>query len=140
MTPVDQLVMHDPDNGRFGDCMRACIASLLDLPAEEVPHFLFDNCENDVFNKRLNDFLALHDLCYMAFLPWDLQEHINGSGIGGEVYHIINGPSVRGPWWYAVVGCNGKVVHDPHPDRAGLAEGEREFGFILKRNALRTKE
>jgi hypothetical protein len=137
MKPVDQIVKHDPDNGQHGDCMRACIASLLELPAVEVPHFLHDGCDQHVFNRRINEFLALHDACLMVFNSWDMQETIDGSQIGGDVYHIISGPSPRGDWWHSVVGCNGRIVHDPHPDKTGLAEGEREFGLILKRNALR---
>ena len=40
MTPVKQEFVHDPSNGVYGDCQRAVIASLLDLPLSEVPHFL----------------------------------------------------------------------------------------------------
>lgn len=39
MTPVDQTILHDPDAGLYGDCQRAVIASLLDLPIDSVPNF-----------------------------------------------------------------------------------------------------
>lgn len=39
MTPRDQLVEHCPEQGRYGDCYRTCIASILDLPTEAVPNF-----------------------------------------------------------------------------------------------------
>lgn len=38
MKPVRQLYRHDPANGVYGDCWRACIASVLELPIEDVPH------------------------------------------------------------------------------------------------------
>jgi hypothetical protein len=39
MTPCRTLSRHDPDNGTFGDCHRCCVAAILDLAPEEVPHF-----------------------------------------------------------------------------------------------------
>lgn len=40
MIPVVQLVVGDGKNGRpVGDCMRACIASVFELPIDAVPHF-----------------------------------------------------------------------------------------------------
>ena len=42
MKPVDQEFVHRPDIGQHGDCQRAVIASLLELPITEVPHFLQD--------------------------------------------------------------------------------------------------
>lgn len=38
MTPVMCRVKHDPPRS-YGDCLRACIATVLDLDAEQVPHF-----------------------------------------------------------------------------------------------------
>lgn len=38
MKPVDQVIV---DKG-VGDCMRAAIASLLELPLDAVPHFLIN--------------------------------------------------------------------------------------------------
>jgi len=38
--PADQEFLHLPEIGQHGDCQRAVIASLLDLPIAEVPHFL----------------------------------------------------------------------------------------------------
>lgn len=38
MTPQKQLHRHRPDLGEYGDCLRTCIACLLDLSPEDVPH------------------------------------------------------------------------------------------------------
>ena len=40
MTPHKQLLLHDPDNGVYGDCYRTALGCLLDMPPEQVPHFL----------------------------------------------------------------------------------------------------
>ncbi len=39
MIPLMQRNHHDPANGIYGDCHRAAIASLLELPMDDVPHF-----------------------------------------------------------------------------------------------------
>ncbi len=39
MTPQKQLFLHRPGEGQFGDCWRAAIACVLDLPVDDVPHF-----------------------------------------------------------------------------------------------------
>ena len=55
MTPVDQRVLdHDPARGRFGDCLRACVASVLELPYEAVPQFAVA----DDWVERLQEWLA----------------------------------------------------------------------------------
>ena len=40
MTPVFQTII-DPENG---DCERACVATILDLPIEDVPNFVEKDC------------------------------------------------------------------------------------------------
>lgn len=32
MIPLNQTIFHDPDNKIYGDCQRACIASILEIP------------------------------------------------------------------------------------------------------------
>ena len=46
MTPHKQLIKHDPENGRFGDCYRTCVAAILNMQPEDVPHF-FDGCPDN---------------------------------------------------------------------------------------------
>lgn len=43
MIPVHCRVKHDPERGEYGDCFRACIASLLEIECpENVPLFIKD--------------------------------------------------------------------------------------------------
>ncbi len=130
MTPINQEFRHDPDNGVYGDCQRACIASLLDLPISEVPHFLHDNTNDAAeFNRRINAFLAPRGLVHLETAAFDFAEHIKS-----DCFHMIYGPASRG-FCHAVVGFNGEVLHDPHPSRAGLLPDRRDewtFGFLVR--------
>ena len=62
MTPREQTYKHDPYNGIQGDCVRTCIAAILEKPNAEVPHFLWDGCDTETFNRRLNIFLMQNGL------------------------------------------------------------------------------
>ena len=131
MTPVDQEFLHDKENGIYGDCQRAVIASLLDLPISEVPHFLKEaNGDAYDFFTRLQDFVNSHGYVLATSRGKPLLVYC---GNDLPYYHEIAGMSPRGVM-HAVVGCNGKVVHDPHPSKAGLIGDPSawEYGYLLK--------
>jgi len=136
MKPVDQEFIHAPEKGVFGDCQRAVIASLLELPISEVPHFLQES-KGDAVNywERLQAFCRSHGFVWLV-VPARSGGAIYGDD--GDVFHEISGPSPRGNGvTHAVVGCNGSIVFDPHPSRAGLAgdSGEWEYAYLVKAGA-----
>lgn len=137
MIPVDQEFVDDRENGQFGDCQRAVIASLLELPLSEVPHFLQETGDNNLqFWTAIQTFLAKRGLLHVSFSKFDAAFYTETYGTPA-IYHEISGPSPRGKGlWHCVVGCNGKLVHDPHPSKAGLAgdPSEWEYGFFLQLN------
>jgi hypothetical protein len=102
-----------------GNCASAVIASILELPLSEVPYFVE----------------AKH-----GWWPW-LEEWLERRGYEIEVVARENlppgpvyasGTSPRG-FSHAVVwegGPNGRVVHDPHFTRAGLAGDPTMFAVI----------
>ncbi len=127
MTPVDQSITdHNPTEGRFGDCFRACIATILDLPIEHVPHTMaYDERSVDdpgQWYGWLTAWLAERGLTYMEIRTGDttparwLADLVAG---GLQLDHVISGQGPRGHR-HCVVGRNGTMVHDPHPSRAGL--------------------
>lgn len=138
MIPVEQEFAHDPDNGVYGDCFRACLASLLELPISEVPHIMHDNPPVEVYRQRTNSFLAEHDLfLFTVGGLWDFEEWRSTNCIIRDVYHIISDRSPRFPdAFHAVIGKNGEVVHDPHPTKLGLptVSDERVFEFLVRLN------
>jgi hypothetical protein len=139
MKPVMQEFLHNPETGVFGDCFRAVIASLLDLPIADVPHFfLYDPGPEDGW-PIVNRWLAPHGLAYICFGgSFDIQEWMKNNGVT-DVWHEIGGPSPRfADAFHSVVGHNGSIAHDPHPDGTGLAGNPREtwtYGFLVRINA-----
>jgi hypothetical protein len=141
MTPVDQEFLHDPETDVRGDCFRATIASLLDLPIKEVPHFLVDATLDDkidapIFHKRVNEFLNPMGLSFFSVANFDYENYFSWHrSVGGcDIYHEISDESPRFPGTYhSVVGKNGVIVHDPHPSKEGLLDTpNRTYGFIVK--------
>lgn len=136
MKPVDQEFIHAPEQGLIGDCQRAVIASLLELPIGEVPHFMKDsNGDAANFWERIQVFCRSHGYAYLV-----IPARSGGAFFGddGDVFHEISGPSPRGNGiTHAVVGCNGQIVFDPHPSRAGLAgdSSQWEYGYLVKAGA-----
>lgn len=97
MRPVEQSRI-----GKRGTCFRSCIASILNLREQDVPDWPLANDDPGV-----NRWLGRRGLRY------DQVPIVPGAPppIG---WHTIEGTSPRGGQ-HAVVGYNGKFVHDPHP-------------------------
>lgn len=110
-----------------GDCQRAVIASLLDLPIAEVPHFLAESDRTAFgFYSMIEDFLAERGF----EMAWNAMPIYHLNKAGEDVYHQISGPSPRGEGiWHAVVGLNGAIAHDPHPSRDGLAGDPKQWKY-----------
>lgn len=140
MTPVKQEFTHKPEIGQQGDCQRAVIASLLDLPLQSVPHFLGESIDPDgsvnaaKYWDLLQDFLGKRGYAYLV----THRTVITGLyGLQNDIYHEIAGQSPRDPEvTHAVVGKNGQIFFDPHPDNQGLAGDPNEWqhSYIVKLN------
>lgn len=131
MTPAMCRVTHDPEAGKFGDCLRACIASILDVSnPEDVPHFFEDGATGDVGQWRLREYLAT--LGFGAFYA-----HYDGSlprdevlGMIGEqnpnMHYILCASANGGD--HSVVCCNADIVHNPIYYGGGIT-GPNSDGF-----------
>lgn len=120
MIPVDQLYIHDPENGVIGDCMHACLASILEIPITDVPDFRvhFEKESSCDWWNAIIDWLD--SLGYEIYpLP---SEEINN--LPPSWYYIASGPTKRfgGKILHVCIGQDGKIVHDPHPSRDGLTK------------------
>lgn len=111
MKPVDQTIF---DNVR-GNCMAACVAAILDLDLPDVPNFV----ESSNHLSALTSWLAKRGMAFQQY-QLDRRRPVLWRIIGGPEYHLLAGPSPRGPWGHCVVGRKGEIVFDPHPDRRGL--------------------
>ena len=120
MRPVDQTRFGAPD----GNCMEACVASILELELGGVPDLAVSG---DDWHDTLADFLARFDL-----EPLELDARKTRGIWVPTGFHIISGKSPRGNFLHAVVGLGGKMVHDPHPNREGLAKEEQWIVFVVR--------
>ena len=129
MIPVFQKIKHDPDSGKYGDCMRACIASLLELKIEDVPHF-FENGNADDFNKKVGVFLASKGYALLSLNCWEIkEEHFY---FKKNIPHLISAITKKGTY-HATVGIDGKIVHDPSGEALINDESfNKTFDFLIK--------
>ena len=132
MIPIDQKYLHDPINNSIGDCHRACIASVLELSIDDVPHFgLLSSREGRIVELQ---FLAKYGYTiYSIYGDGAMGNHPEMLNDDNEYYFAI-GPSPRDKTISHQVVCHkGEIVHDPHPDKSGLA-GINHFEILLKIN------
>lgn len=125
MIPVDQT----DTSSTTGDCLRASVASLFELPIEDVPNFsLLSDTE---WFKALLDFGNRHAPDSHNFTLRPRKFPVDDTDYG----HVIGcGPSPRGDWWHAVIldSETGELVHDPHPtDKRGIEDGGIGKGYVL---------
>lgn len=107
MKPVKQTTFGYPR----GNCYAACVASLLEIPLEACP------IVEDVatWNEVWDAWYAARGLARMCFEynpEWKPRGWAIISGISPRVMTDEDGERVH----HSCVGCDGELVHDPHPD------------------------
>jgi hypothetical protein len=134
LIPVDMTTKHEPPNS-IGDCFPCCIASILELPRESVPHVYEGDGWTDTSGKvgmaRLQAWLATLGLHYLEFeLP---SENYESWTAGFGAHYVVSGIGGRGVR-HCTVGFQGKMVHDPHVDRTGVLpdDGKYSMGLICR--------
>lgn len=110
MIPVDQTLLVERDG--MGDCLRACVASILERPIGAVPL-----CDREV--TKMMRWLNTEGFETDLFIP--AHDEIPT----GVEFAVLCGPSPRFKnGSHAIVGRREGVefvaVHDPHPSRAGI--------------------
>lgn len=126
MTPADQTI-----TGLGGDCWAACIATVLDLPRADVPHFVNTQGPEEergdaLWYRASRAWLQEHTgLDLWAYTPDDIwpprEAFADLPADTRQLYALASGQSPRGDWLHGVViDLDGHVVHDPHPARAGV--------------------
>ena len=117
MKPVNQTLVDE----EFGDCTRACLASILDLNIDAVPNFIRFK------GKWMRIFWAYIKALGYEFhgTGWPKMENsTNGHileecpNIDGYVIASVPSKSFEGGGHSVVMDINGLVVHDPNPNKA----------------------
>lgn len=109
MIPRDQL--------EDDDCLRACLASIFDLTALDVPHFVRDH--GAMWNAEFKDWLAGRGFECVAF-----DNHYPRQGI-----YLADGWTDRDTP-HMTVWRGVEMIHDPHPGKAGLTNIRRTYWIM----------
>lgn len=119
-----------------GNCLQTAVACVLDLPMEEVPHFVAMP-ENQWWSAFLL-WLSARNLRLSMYAERfsGLQVYSGGALITGPLNAVprsrlvlAQGESERG-FRHVVLYQNGKLVHDPHPSGTGLVGEPDEVWMI----------
>ena len=112
-----------------GDCVRACVATLLGRKASKVPHFV-QLCGQE-WRLELGTWLRV--LGYAAIeVPWTAEHYVFDGGFGTLCMALGNGP--RGVRHAVVWDTERGLSHDPHPSRAGLVGDPISLIWLMRRD------
>lgn len=129
MKPVEQRQLHKAD--QVGDCWKVCIASILELDYDDVPHF-YEQEENGEVDSGWNatqTFLRGRDFVLASFELMGMRPFLKFRDIESRYLFTCPGhwiASVRSPRKHAVTGeeiahavvmHGGDIAFDPHPRR-----------------------
>ena len=120
----DQMWTVGDGSGRMGDCLRAAVATLLQIPPDRVPHFAESS-------DWLGALLAFRDgLHYFTLQKGYWPPHMETA----LPWVIGCGRSPRGVMHAVILSAaDGSLIHDPHPSRDGLSEPPTA---VIKTDAL----
>lgn len=131
MTPVAQTLIHDERTGVYGNCFRACVASLLDLPIKDVPAFETMRDREGEWWREFERFLNERGFDFDG-VEYD-RPGDDEPGVGG--YFIVNGDGPRGYRHSVVCDRRGELVHDPHPQGGGVLANDQRYFVLVRRVA-----
>jgi hypothetical protein len=121
MKTQKQTIFSDEKKGTIGNCLSTCVANLLDMNIEDVPHFAWHM--SDWF------YVLYHFLEERGYSVKSISIKTNPNwreefkGLNG--YVIVGGGSHRGfKNGHAVIYKNGQPFFDPHPDNTFLTKEE----------------
>lgn len=121
----DQTTFSDRKAGSHGDCCRACVATLLQIAPDPLPHPIKpDGTWNTKFHAALRDLgYSIRSIDFdPEYAPnCEIRDQSWGNVLVPRLV-MAAGKSPRGDWLHAVVydRLAQRVVHDPHPSRAGI--------------------
>ena len=140
---MKQKYKHDPDNGIFGDCYRTCLAYILGLDRDDVPHYITTmdkECWAKEIQPKYDTYLADRGWQELAIpvteAPLDQILEWSKTRTPFAVRAMLTGRSNTG-CNHVVVINNGEVELDPSIDEAGII-GPCDDGFYWVTWIIRT--
>lgn len=121
MIPLKQRNRHRPEDGVYGDCHRAAVASILELAIDDVPHFMDGDPDLAEYNRRETTFLKSRGMVrIMIAYPSKLDDVLMTMEALNPGTHFILGGNSKNGCGHSVVACDGAIVHDPSLDESGI--------------------
>lgn len=121
---------HD-EQGNPGDCLRACVATVMGLRYELVPHFAQYRSWWEWLRRWAR---TMHGTDWACVLPVNgsirhaLRDPRNPTGHLVRGMYIACGPSPRGQFHHVVVvDLDLRLMHDPHPSGDGIQRVDEVF-------------
>ncbi len=114
-----QTKLHDAEKGIEGNCTQAAIATIMGLELDEVPDF--NTLHKD---KPHSGYFWGHIAKWFYSRGYIFQ--MSDPKYSWPCLYLASGPSPRGVS-HIVVMEDGKLVHDPHPSRAGILSVDRNY-------------
>jgi hypothetical protein len=118
-----QKFKHAPANGTIGDCHRTCVAMMLDLDRDEVPHWTEENWENVPITCELEKAWLKergYAPLYLKIFAPTVDEVLNWVGFQNpDQYYIFTGKSANG-LAHCVIALGDTIVFDPAIDDSGI--------------------
>jgi hypothetical protein len=132
MIPQFMSVTHNPPY-TYGDCFRASIASILEIPTEEIPH-PYQGGEDEWEDRYANmlGWLKERHQIWVMFMKVR-KEDLNDFLMSYDGFVLLGGRSPRGP--HLVVADRNGIVHNPNPLNDGLRPDEDDnysIGFLCR--------
>ncbi len=115
MRPVKQDRLFSPEGIGNGNCLAACMASLLEIPLWMVPPF------DQMFGRR--DWYGRQDEWLERMFQLEFCREDGHPVDKLPEFYIAVGRSSRGVL-HAVIYSSGALVHDPHPSNEGIISVE----------------
>ena len=117
MTPAMCRTKHNPPHS-FGDCLRACIATILDLDTDFVPHFADKGVDATETLAHVRRWLGERGLTIAHFgfpgsMPLSDVMDFMGQMNPGVTWLLFGDTGTTGDGLHVNVCQGGSVVHDP---------------------------
>ena len=142
MIEQKQLFLHKPEEGLIGDCFRTCIACVLNLDPEAIPHYYKQLWQGKDINvtpevrEATNNWLSKYGVLFVE-TPLDATMEQLGTYLKHyytNMYVIIGCNSKNGG--HSVVMKNDDYMWDPSIDNSGcvgpMDDGYYWIGLILE--------
>ncbi len=129
MIEIHQTIFGKP----HGNCFQACVASVLEIPLDDVPHFC--GGANPEWFAQARDFVAARSELTLLLVQAGPEWLPTVAAM--ECYSIVGGRSPRGDFLHSVVYFGDHLVHDPHPSGDGIVGAPEDWIFFVAKNPAR---